>query len=93
MSRQSQLSDFQVESAGTSPVDLDITGLTCPMTFVRVRLLLDRLSAGSQASVLLRGGEPRANIPRQLVRLGHQVLALQAQPPEGTWRLTFRKAG
>jgi len=66
------------------------------MTFVRVRLLLDRLGPGAVATVRLQGAEPHANIPRQLGRLGHAVLSLvpedPAQPtPDAVWRLTFRK--
>lgn len=96
MTTQSPAQDFQDTHSQDAKVDLDITRLTCPMTFVRVRLLLDRLSPGTEATVLLRGEEPRANIPRQLVRLGHAVLALDPvgpQSPAGAWRLTLRKAG
>jgi len=76
--------------------DLDITAFTCPMTFVRVRLLLDRLPPGATATVRLQGAEPHDNIPRQLTRLGHAILAFAPedadQPgPEAAWRITFRK--
>ncbi|NVN12548.1 sulfurtransferase TusA family protein, partial [Nguyenibacter vanlangensis] len=37
---------------------LDITGETCPMTFVRTRLALDRLPAGGRLRVRLRGAVP-----------------------------------
>lgn len=75
---------------------LDITALSCPMTFVRVRLLLDRLRPGEVGTVRLRGAEPHATIPRQLHRLGHVILAFApedaARPdPEAPWRLSFRK--
>jgi TusA-related sulfurtransferase len=73
------------------PVDLDISALTCPMTFVRVRLLLDRLPPGAAATVRLAGPEPLENVPRQLARLGHEVISVR---PDGTAALLrFRKAG
>ena len=87
--------DLQGDLPNQSP-DLDITALTCPMTFVRVRLLLDRLGPGAVASVRLQGAEPHANIPRQLGRLGHEVLAMEPEDParlspDAVWRLTFRR--
>ena len=39
---------------------LDITAETCPMTFVRTRLALDRMAPGETLLVLLRGRVPRA---------------------------------
>ena len=40
---------------------LDITRDLCPMTFVRTRLALDRMTAGQTLLVLLKGEEPRQN--------------------------------
>ena len=54
---------------------LDITGETCPMTFVRTRLALDRLRLGEVLLVRLRGAEPRASVPRSAESLGHEILA------------------
>jgi len=53
---------------------IDITGDLCPMTFVRTRLALDRLPVGAVLRVRLRGAEPRDNVPRSAVALGHEVL-------------------
>jgi TusA-related sulfurtransferase len=53
---------------------LDISGEVCPMTFVRTRLALDRLAPGGRLLVLLRGEEPRRNVPAAAVSQGHQVL-------------------
>ncbi len=74
------------------PVDLDITKETCPMTFVRVRLLLDRLAPGAEVCVRLAGREPLENVPRTLRQQGHAVLALaQEAAQDGAWRLRVRK--
>lgn len=62
------------------------------MTFVRVRLVLDRLEAGAILEVLLRGEEPRRNVPRTAAEQGHAVL-LQQERPDGTARLLIRKKG
>ncbi len=54
---------------------LDITGELCPMTFVRTRLALDRLSSGQRLDVRLRGDEPLRNVSGNVVSLGHALLA------------------
>ncbi len=69
---------------------LDITGETCPMTFVRTRLELDRLQPGQTLLVLLRGAEPRENVPRTAVEQGHGVLSLR-DGEDGITRLLIRK--
>lgn len=71
---------------------LDITAETCPMTFVRVRLALDRLPPGAILEVLLKGEEPRRNVPRTAADQGHQVLS-QSGLPGGITRLLLRRKG
>ncbi|HWT09153.1 MAG TPA: sulfurtransferase TusA family protein [Roseomonas sp.] len=69
---------------------LDITGEICPMTFVRVRLALDRLAPGDVLEVLLKGEEPRRNVPRTAVEQGHAVLE-QSEDAAGMTRLLLRR--
>lgn len=69
---------------------LDITRLVCPMTFVRTRLALDRLAAGQVLRVLLKGEEPRRNVPRTALEQGHQVLA-ETQDAAGITSLWLRR--
>ena len=71
---------------------LDITGETCPMTFVRTRLALDRMQPGQTLLVRLAGEEPRRNVPRTALEQGHAVLA-QRDLPDGTTALLLRKGG
>ncbi|MDQ1080556.1 sulfurtransferase TusA family protein [Pseudoroseomonas cervicalis] len=70
---------------------IDITAETCPMTFVRTRLALDRMAPGEILLVQLRGEEPRTNIPRTAAEQGHIVLS-QEDLPDGTTHLRLRKA-
>jgi TusA-related sulfurtransferase len=72
--------------------DLDISGETCPMTFVRTRLALDRLGAGQVLRVTLRGEEPRRNVPRTATEQGHAVLR-QVEEAGGVLRVWIRKGG
>ncbi|MCY4551679.1 MAG: sulfurtransferase TusA family protein [Defluviicoccus sp.] len=55
---------------------LDITADVCPMTFVRTRLLIERMAAGDTATIVLRGVEPIENVPASVTELGHRVIAM-----------------
>jgi TusA-related sulfurtransferase len=69
---------------------LDITAEVCPMTFVRTRLALDCMQSGQTLLVLLRGEEPRRNVPGTAAAQGHAVLA-QATGADGVTRLLLRR--
>ena len=46
------------------------------MTFVRTRLLIERMAAGDTATIVLRGVEPIENVPASVTELGHRVIAM-----------------
>lgn len=71
---------------------LDITGDICPMTFVKTKLLIERMSRGETAEVRLNAGEPLENVPRAVTEHGHEVLSLDPEAPgAAVWRLLLRK--
>ena len=55
---------------------IDITRETCPMTFVKVKLMLAKLDKGDQLEVLLNDGEPLENVPRSCEEQGYKVLSV-----------------
>ena len=55
---------------------LDITSEVCPMTFVRARLLIEKMDIGETAEIRLTGEEPLENVPASVTELGHDVLSL-----------------
>lgn len=62
------------------------------MTFVKTRLLIEKMPAGATAEILLKGIEPVENVPASVAELGHDVLSLEAASDDGTIvRLTIRK--
>lgn len=70
---------------------LDITGDRCPMTFVKTRLMLDKMQTGDTVCVRLKGEEPLKNVPRSAKELGHLV----AEPileDDGFASITIEKA-
>jgi tRNA 2-thiouridine synthesizing protein A len=80
----------QQNATDTPAAELDITREICPMTFVRTRLALDRLTAGAVLSVRLKGDEPRRNVPQSAIQQGHAILQTTEQP-DGSAVIWIRK--
>jgi TusA-related sulfurtransferase len=51
---------------------LDVTDLTCPMTWVRTKLELEKLAPGETLEVRAEG-EALENVPRSAAEAGHEV--------------------
>ena len=51
---------------------LDVTALTCPMTWVRTKLELERMAPGEELEVRA-AGEALENVPRSAAEAGHEV--------------------
>ena len=56
---------------------LDITDDTCPLTFVKTKLLIEGMVPGDIAVVRLKGAEPLGNVPRSVREHGHEVISLE----------------
>jgi TusA-related sulfurtransferase len=52
---------------------LDITAFTCPMTWVRTKLELERMAPGEALDVQCPAGEALENVPRSAAEAGHEV--------------------
>jgi tRNA 2-thiouridine synthesizing protein A len=52
---------------------LDLTGVPCPLNWVRTRLALEELAPGDALEVLLDDGEPLDSVPRSAREDGHAV--------------------
>ncbi len=62
---------------------LDITSDICPITFVKAKLLLEKMAEGEVAEIKLGEGEPLENVPRSVVEGGDEVISLEADPVGG----------
>ena len=71
---------------------VDITDVTCPITFVKAKVALEELGDGDILEIRLNDGEPVQNVPRSLKEEGHKVLALKKNDDE-TYRLIVQKVG
>ena len=70
---------------------IDITRDVCPLTFVKTKLLLERMSPGETAEIRLKGSEPLENVPRSVRDHGHDVVSLAPDASGDCYTLTIRK--
>ncbi|MGC2192324.1 MAG: sulfurtransferase TusA family protein [Candidatus Dormiibacterota bacterium] len=75
------------QKPGSRIARLDLRGVACPLTFVRTRLALNRLSPGEPLEVLLDQGEPAESVPRSCTEDGELVLELGPWSEPGVVRL------
>ena len=69
---------------------IDLRGVSCPTNFVKVKLALEELENGDQATILLDDGEAVKNVPRSLKAEGHKLLGL-TQVEDGHYILNLEK--
>jgi cysteine synthase A len=53
--------------------ELDLTGVVCPLNWVRAKLALERLRPGDRLVLLVDPGEPVESVPRSAREAGHEV--------------------
>jgi tRNA 2-thiouridine synthesizing protein A len=52
---------------------LDLTGVVCPLNWVKAKLALEQLGVGDRLTLLLDPGEPLESVPRSAREDGHDV--------------------
>lgn len=67
---------------------LDLRGTPCPINFVRTKMKLAQMTAGSLLEVWLDGGEPSEQVPDSLRLEGYPIEAFEAR--EGFFSLKVR---
>lgn len=74
---------------------MDITAEICPMTFVKTKLRIEKISVGDILEVRLKGKEPLTNVPRSVREHNHTVLSLEPEDTDqgafGIHRLRLQK--
>ncbi len=69
---------------------LDLSGVACPMNFVKTKLQLEEMDAGQILHVILDGGEPIRNVPRSVQSEGHKIVEVTPRP-DGRHNLVIEK--
>lgn len=70
---------------------LDVTKEHCPMTFVKTKIALSKLTAGDVLEVLVTEGEPLENIPKSASEQGFTVLSVQESELKGLHLISIQK--
>ncbi len=69
---------------------LDITKDHCPMTFVKVKLKLEKIDKGDQLEVLLNEGEPLSNVPKSAEEQGCKIICIEPKG-KGQYQVIIEK--
>lgn len=56
---------------------LDLTGVACPLNFVKTKLKLEGMQIGELLEVILDDGEPIVNVPRSVKEDGQQIVSVE----------------
>lgn len=70
--------------------EIDISGLVCPLTFVKSKLAIEDMEVGQVLRIVLDYEEAARNIPRSMEEHGQKVLRVQ-KTSEREWALLIRK--
>jgi TusA-related sulfurtransferase len=73
---------------------IDITNDFCPITFVKTKLMIEKIASGDRLEVRLKGAEPLKNVSRSVTELGHRLLSVTDEEGEdsgGLHRLWIEK--
>jgi TusA-related sulfurtransferase len=76
----------------TVPTVLDIRGVSCPITFVKTKLALEKMASGEVIRVVVDAPSAADNVPRSLTGEGHTVLGV-TETSNGVWEIVARKGG
>jgi len=68
---------------------LDLKGVPCPLNFVKTKLALESMEAGSILEVFLDDGEPIINVTASVKEEGHQILKVEKIAEH--WKLVIKR--
>ncbi len=68
---------------------LDLKGVPCPLNFVKTKLTLEGMEAGSILEVVLDDGEPIINVTASVKEEGHQILKVEKIAEH--WKLVIKR--
>jgi tRNA 2-thiouridine synthesizing protein A len=77
-------------STADSPKPVDLRGVPCPLSFVRAKLQIEKISSGDLLEIWLDSGEPIEQVPNSLSVDGHRVCGVE--PRDGFYALVVQKA-
>ena len=79
------------ETTSSDAVLLDLTGVACPMNFVKTKIKLTTMPEGSLLDVILDDGAPIENVPLSLQEQGQSILA-KDRISDTQWKIRVEKS-
>lgn len=79
------------DTSASDIVTLDLSGVACPMNFVKTKIKLSSMEIGAQLDVILDDGAPIENVPLSLEEQGQKVLEKE-QISETQWKIRVEKS-
>ena len=76
--------------ANPDTAELDLSGVACPMNFVKAKLKLETLPLGAVLTLLLDDGEPARNVPASFRNEGQEILGMTALN-DTQWKIEVKK--
>ena len=80
----------KMETQIKADVFQDLRGVGCPMNLVKTKVAFSKMQSGQILGLVLDKGPPINNVPRSVIREGHEIL-LQEQLDDGAWSVLIRK--
>jgi len=87
---ETQAADGPVAEATDDVVLLDLSGVACPMNFVKTKIKLSTMAIGSQLDVILDDGAPIENVPLSLEEQG-QTVHVKEKISDTQWKIRVEK--
>ncbi len=81
----------KMETQIKADVFQNLRGVGCPMNLVKTKVAFSKMQSGQILGLVLDNGPPINNVPRSVIREGHEIL-LQEQLDDGAWSVLIRKA-
>ncbi|PIV30601.1 MAG: sulfite reductase, partial [Zetaproteobacteria bacterium CG02_land_8_20_14_3_00_50_9] len=78
--------------AASDVVLLDLSGVACPMNFVKTKIKLTTMPVGALLDVILDDGAPIENVPLSLEEQGQKV-HLKERISDAQWKIRVEKVG
>jgi TusA-related sulfurtransferase len=77
-------SDYKIDD------DLNLRGEVCPYTFVKSKLVIEKMDINQVLKITVDNSESASNVPRSLELEGHEVLVIEKEG-RSTWNIIVRK--
>jgi len=57
--------------------EIDLLDETCPMTFVKTKLAIEKINKGERIKVIYNSHEAKTNVPKSLSEINHKIIAIK----------------